>query len=171
LQQRLPLSDGQKPLRRHPSRPVTMIVPFAAGGPADSLARPLAERMRAPFGRTIVIENVTGAGGSIGVGKVAQAAPDGYTIGIGNWSTHVVNGVVYPLSYGRSSRPLACGGRASSLLLTISCTSWLGLPRLPRLSCAVRQISGAGTKPGDDTRVLFTPILCSALTPVPWGRS
>lgn len=83
----------------YPSRPVTMIVPFAAGGPTDSLARTLGERMRVPLGHAIIIENVTGAGGSIGVGKVAQAAPDGYTIGIGNWSTHVVNGAIYPLSY------------------------------------------------------------------------
>jgi tripartite-type tricarboxylate transporter receptor subunit TctC len=83
----------------YPSRPVTMIVPFAAGGPTDSLARTLAERMRVPLGQAVIIENITGAGGSTGVGKVAQATPDGYTIGIGNWSTHVVNGVVYPLSY------------------------------------------------------------------------
>jgi tripartite-type tricarboxylate transporter receptor subunit TctC len=72
-----------------PSRPVTMIVPFAAGGPTDSLARTLAERMRVPLGHAIVIENVTDVGGSTGVGKVAQAAPDGHTIRIGNWSTHV----------------------------------------------------------------------------------
>lgn len=83
----------------YPSRPVTVIVPFAAGGPTDMLARTLAERMRGPLGRPIVIENVTGAGGSIGVGRAAQSAPDGYTVGIGNWSTHVVNGAIYSLPY------------------------------------------------------------------------
>jgi len=83
----------------YPSRPVTMVVPFAAGGPTDTLARTLAERMRARLGKAVIIENVTGAGGSLGVGRVAHAAPDGYTISIGNWSTHVVNGAIYPLSY------------------------------------------------------------------------
>jgi tripartite-type tricarboxylate transporter receptor subunit TctC len=69
-----------------------MVVPFAAGGPTDSLAGTLAERMRGPLGCAVIIENVTGAGGSIGVAQVTRAAPDGYTVGIGNWSTHVVNG-------------------------------------------------------------------------------
>lgn len=83
----------------YPSRPITVVVPFAAGGPTDTLARTLAEQMRASLGQPIIIENVTGAGGSIGVGRVVRAAPDGYTIGIGNWSTHVVNGAIYPLAY------------------------------------------------------------------------
>src|SRR5262245_27241858 len=83
----------------YPSRQVTMIVPFAAGGPADTVARVVAERMRGPLGQTIVIENVGGAGGSIGVGRVARAAPDGYTFGIGISNTHVVNPVIYNLPY------------------------------------------------------------------------
>jgi tripartite-type tricarboxylate transporter receptor subunit TctC len=83
----------------YPSRPVTIVVPFAAGGPADTLARTLAERMRVSLGQTVIIENATGAGGSLGVGRVARAAPDGHTVGIGNWSTHVVNGAIYTLSY------------------------------------------------------------------------
>ena len=81
----------------YPSRPITLVVPFAAGGPTDTLARMLGERMRAIARADRVIENVTGAGGSIGVGRVARAAPDGYTVGIGHWSTHVVNGAIYPL--------------------------------------------------------------------------
>jgi tripartite-type tricarboxylate transporter receptor subunit TctC len=76
-----------------------MIVPFSAGGPMDVLARILAERMKVPLGQTVIIENVTGAGGSIGVGRVAHAAPDGYTLSIGHWSTHVLNGAVYRLQY------------------------------------------------------------------------
>ena len=59
----------------------------------------MAERMRAPLGQTIIVENVTGAAGTIGVGKVARAAPDGYTISIGHWGTHVVNGAIYRSNY------------------------------------------------------------------------
>lgn len=83
----------------YPSRAVVMIVPFGAGGPVDTVARTLAERMRVPLGQQVVIENVTGASGTIGVGRVARAAPDGYTVSIGNWPTHVVNGAVFALQY------------------------------------------------------------------------
>ena len=76
-----------------------MIVPFAAGGPADTVARVMAERMRTSLGQTVVIENVAGAGGSIGVGRIARAAPDGYTFGMGISSTQVVNPVIYALPY------------------------------------------------------------------------
>jgi tripartite-type tricarboxylate transporter receptor subunit TctC len=83
----------------YPSRPITMVVPFAAGGPTDTLARIVGERMRQALGQSIIIENTTGAAGSIAVGRVVRAAPDGYTLGIGHWSTHVVNGAIYPLPY------------------------------------------------------------------------
>src|ERR1700753_2398946 len=83
----------------YPSRPITMVVPFAAGGPTDTVARIISERMRQSLGQMIVIENTTGAAGSLGVGRVARAAPDGYTVSIGHWSTHVVNGAIYPLGY------------------------------------------------------------------------
>jgi tripartite-type tricarboxylate transporter receptor subunit TctC len=83
----------------YPSRPITLVVPFPAGGPVDVLARFLAERMRAPLGQPFVIENVSGAAGSIGVGRVARAAPDGYTLIIGITSTHVFNGAMYSLQY------------------------------------------------------------------------
>ena len=87
------------PAQVYPSRPITMVVPFAAGGPVDTVARILSEPMRATLGQSIIVENVTGAAGSIGVGRVARAAPDGYTLSIGHWSTHVVNGAIYPLQY------------------------------------------------------------------------
>jgi tripartite-type tricarboxylate transporter receptor subunit TctC len=87
------------PAQVYPSRPITMVVPFAAGGPVDTVARILSEPMRAALGQSIIVENVTGAAGSIGVGRVARAAPDGYTLSIGHWSTHVVNGAIYPLPY------------------------------------------------------------------------
>jgi len=83
----------------YPTRPITMIVPFAAGGPTDVLARIMAEGMRASLGQTVLIENATGAAGSIGVGKAVRAAPDGYTLSIGHWSTHVINGAIYNLPY------------------------------------------------------------------------
>jgi tripartite-type tricarboxylate transporter receptor subunit TctC len=76
----LPVASRTAMAQAYPSRSITMVVPFAAGGPVDTLARILAERMRASLGQTVVIENVTGAGGSIGTGRVARAAPDGYTL-------------------------------------------------------------------------------------------
>jgi tripartite-type tricarboxylate transporter receptor subunit TctC len=85
--------------QNYPNRPITIIVPFAAGGPTDVLARVLGERMRAALGQPVLIENVTGAGGSIGVGRVVSSAPDGYTISIGHFGTHVANGAIYPLKY------------------------------------------------------------------------
>src|SRR5258707_14979934 len=81
-----------------PSRQITLIVPFPPGGSTDVAARIMAERMRVPLGQSIIIENVGGAGGSIGVGRVARAAPDGYTIDIGQWDTHV-GSIIYQLDY------------------------------------------------------------------------
>jgi tripartite-type tricarboxylate transporter receptor subunit TctC len=82
----------------YPSRQITLVVPFPPGGSTDAAARILAERMRASLGQPIVIENVGGAGGSIAVGRVARAAPDGYTIDIGQWDTHV-GSIIYKLDY------------------------------------------------------------------------
>ena len=82
----------------YPSRPITLVVPFPPGGSTDAAARIMAERMRAPLGQPIVIENVGGAGGSIAVGRVARAAPDGYTFDIGQWDTHV-GSIIYKLDY------------------------------------------------------------------------
>jgi tripartite-type tricarboxylate transporter receptor subunit TctC len=83
----------------YPSRPVTVIVPVPPGGVADPIARILADHMSAQLGQPMVIENVTGAGGSIGVARAARAAPDGYTLSIGNWLSHVGASAVYPVSY------------------------------------------------------------------------
>jgi tripartite-type tricarboxylate transporter receptor subunit TctC len=82
-----------------PSRPVTIVVPFSAGGPTDAMARILAERMKVSLGQAVVIEDITGAAGSIGVGRVVHSAPDGYTISIGHLGTHVANGAIYRLNY------------------------------------------------------------------------
>ncbi len=83
----------------YPARPITIVVPFPAGGPTDAVGRIVAERMRTSLGQSVIIENVAGAGGSIGIGRVARAAPDGYTIALGIWSTQVVNAAIYALSY------------------------------------------------------------------------
>src|SRR5471032_600511 len=82
-----------------PSRPITIIVPFSAGGPSDVMTRILAERMKVTLGETLLIENVTGAGGSIGVGRAVRSKPDGYTISFGHLGTHVANGAIYKLGY------------------------------------------------------------------------
>src|SRR5712691_6321269 len=76
---------GPAAAQTYPSRPVMMIVPLATGGSTDTIGRIMAEGMRAFLGQPVIVENVTGAGGSIGVGRVARSAPDGYTIGIGHW--------------------------------------------------------------------------------------
>jgi tripartite-type tricarboxylate transporter receptor subunit TctC len=82
-----------------PSRPITMIVPFAAGGPTDTIARVIADRMGRSLGQAVVIENLTGAGGTIAAGRVARAAADGYTLDLATWSTHVVTPVIYKVQY------------------------------------------------------------------------
>jgi len=87
------------PAQLYPSRPITMIVPYPAGGLFDALARILAEPMRVALAQAVVIENVGGAGGSIAVGRVARAAPDGYTLAIGSADQFVVNAAIYPLPY------------------------------------------------------------------------
>jgi tripartite-type tricarboxylate transporter receptor subunit TctC len=83
----------------YPSRPITMIVPFPAGGATTTLARVLAEHMKETLGQPVVVENVGGAGGSIGVSRSARAAPDGYLLSFGNWASHVGAGAVYPVAY------------------------------------------------------------------------
>ena len=82
-----------------PTRPVTLVVPFSAGGPTDTIARIMAERMAKSLGQTVVVENVTGAGGNIAVGRVVRAAPDGYLVSIGHIGPHVINGAMYHLEY------------------------------------------------------------------------
>ena len=92
------LLAGAAQAQTYPSRPVTLIVPFPPGGSTDTAARIIGERMRQALGQPVIIENVGGAGGSIAVARLARAAPDGYTIDIGQWDTHVGN-IIYPLNY------------------------------------------------------------------------
>jgi tripartite-type tricarboxylate transporter receptor subunit TctC len=95
----LAASLGGASAQTYPTRPITMIVPFAAGGPTDRIARIVAEGMRPTLGQPIVIEDVSGASGTIGVGRAVRAAPDGYTLSGGMWATHVLNGAVFALPY------------------------------------------------------------------------
>src|SRR4051812_4630936 len=90
---------GVAAAQNFPSRPITIIVPFSAGGPSDAMARILAERMKVTLGETLLVENVTGAGGSIGVGRAVRSPPDGYTISFGHLGTHVANGAIYKLGF------------------------------------------------------------------------
>jgi tripartite-type tricarboxylate transporter receptor subunit TctC len=90
---------GAAGAQAYPSRPIMLIVPLATGGSTDVIARIMAEGMRASLGQPVIVENVTGAGGSIGVGRVVRSAPDGYTFGIGQWGTNMANGAIYPLQY------------------------------------------------------------------------
>ncbi len=104
----------------YPTRPIVIVNPFAAGGPTDALVRILSERMRVSLGQPLIVENVTGGAGTIGVGRVARAAPDGYTVSVGHWSTHVINGALYPLPYDllRDLEPIALLTSYPMLLLT-----------------------------------------------------
>jgi tripartite-type tricarboxylate transporter receptor subunit TctC len=95
----LPAASRMVWAQTYPSRPITMVVPYPAGGSTDVVARMLSEHMRGTLGQPIIVENVGGASGSIGVGRVARARPDGYAIILGNSVTHVLNGAVYPVQY------------------------------------------------------------------------
>jgi tripartite-type tricarboxylate transporter receptor subunit TctC len=103
-----------------PSRPITMIVPFLAGNGNDILGRAIAERMRSPLGQPVIVENVSGANGSIGVGRIAHAAPDGYTVGLGAWGTHVLNAALYTLTYDtlRDFEPVSLIGDTPMLIVS-----------------------------------------------------
>ena len=95
----LPAVSHVAKAQNYPSRPITMVVPFAAGGPTDTIARILADGMRSALAQPIIIENIPGASGSTGVGRAARATADGHTLSLGNWPTHVVNGAIYTLTY------------------------------------------------------------------------
>jgi tripartite-type tricarboxylate transporter receptor subunit TctC len=95
----LTAATGVTEAQIYPSRPITMVVPFPPGGAATTLARLLAEHMRGSLGQPVIVENVPGAGGTIGVGRVARAAPDGSMLSFGNWASHVGASAIYPIQY------------------------------------------------------------------------
>jgi tripartite-type tricarboxylate transporter receptor subunit TctC len=90
---------GSATAQVYPSRPVTMVAPFPAGSPVDIVARIVGERLRVSLGQPVIVENVTGAAGTLGVGRVARAAADGYTVSVGNISSHVLTGAIYAVQY------------------------------------------------------------------------
>jgi tripartite-type tricarboxylate transporter receptor subunit TctC len=116
----LPASSRFGWAQAYPSRPITMIVPFSAGGPTDVVMRIVAEGMKASLGQTIIIENVAGADGTIGVGRAARAAPDGYTLSAGQLGTHVLNGAIYSLRYNlvEDFEPISLLGSNAYILIT-----------------------------------------------------
>src|SRR6266576_6805041 len=111
---------GTATAQEYPSRPITIVVAFAAGGPTDVVARVVGERMARPLGQAVIIENVTGADGVIGTGRVARAQPDGYTLNAGTLASNVLNGAAYPLSYDlvKDFEPIALLSTNPYLLIT-----------------------------------------------------
>jgi tripartite-type tricarboxylate transporter receptor subunit TctC len=95
----LPITSGFAWAQAYPTRPITIVVPFAVGGATDAIGRIVADGIKNSIGRPVIVENVTGAGGTIAVGRAARAAPDGYTLSLGNNGSHVVTGAIYALHY------------------------------------------------------------------------
>jgi tripartite-type tricarboxylate transporter receptor subunit TctC len=95
----LPVVSRMAWAQAYPSRAITIVIGYAAGGPTDTRVRILAQHMRATLGQSVIVENMTGASGSLAIARVGRAVPDGYTLSSGDWGTHVVNGAVYTLQY------------------------------------------------------------------------
>jgi tripartite-type tricarboxylate transporter receptor subunit TctC len=164
-------SIGTATAQVYPSRSVTMVVPFPAGGSTDAIGRILSEHMQVSLGQSIVIENVGGAGGSIGVGRVARAAPDGYTIEMGQWDTHVANAATYTLSYDvvKDFEPVALISSNPFLILakkTVPANDLQGLIAWLKtnpdkasqgVATAGQQVAGFLFRKETDTRFAFVP--------------
>jgi tripartite-type tricarboxylate transporter receptor subunit TctC len=168
----IPLLAGLRSLRAqaYPSRPITLVVPFPPGGSTDVAGRILADRMAAVLGQPVIVENVGGAGGSIGLGRVARAAPDGYTIDIGQWDTHVA-GIIYNLNYDLQTAfaPIGLVSINPQLLVArkafpaddlSSVVAWMkahpGAAKLVN-QVAAAQVGGLLLEKLTDTKVLFVP--------------
>src|SRR4029079_7679126 len=121
----LALLAVQAEAETYPSRPITIIVPTTAGGPPDTLARLIAEPMRSVLRQPVIVEDVTGAGSTIGVARVARAAPDGYTLSIGHLNSHVFSSLTYSTNYDvlNDFEPIA--------LLTVAPMAFYGRSGLP----------------------------------------
>ena len=133
----------------YPSRPITIVVPFPAGGSIDTVARVIGERMKSSLGQAVVVENTTGAGGSIGARRVARAVPDGYTLGIGNLSTHVINGATYALDYDvvKDFEPVSLLTTEPMILAarkTLPATDLKGLIAWLKVNLATAAVGGTG---------------------------
>jgi tripartite-type tricarboxylate transporter receptor subunit TctC len=116
----LPAASRLAWAQTYPSRPITMVVGYGVGGPSDTIARIIAERMKPALGQPIVVENITGAAGSIGMGRLARAVSDGYTIGLGDWSTLCVNAAMYnlPCDVVKDFAPISLLPNAPQIIVT-----------------------------------------------------
>jgi len=167
----LPAVSRAAQAQTYPARPITLIVPFPPGGSTDPAGRILAARMAEQLGQPVIVENVGGAGGSIGVGRLAHAAPDGYTIDIGQWDTHVLNGVIYNLNYDLQTdfAPIGLITLNPELLLARntfagddlkSVSAWIKAhPGEAKFASpgAAAQLVGLSLEKLTDTKVLFIP--------------
>jgi tripartite-type tricarboxylate transporter receptor subunit TctC len=142
----------------YPSRPITIICPFPAGSPVDTVARIVSERMKASLGQPFVIDNITGGGGTIGVARAARAAPDGYTVSVGNFSSHVVAGAIYPVQYDalKDLEPVALLASNPQLIVSTNALPARGLQDLVAWLQANPGKASAGTAgPGRMSRASF----------------
>jgi tripartite-type tricarboxylate transporter receptor subunit TctC len=117
------MADAQSGEKTFPTRPITLIVPFPAGGPSDALARAIVQPMAADLKQSIIVENVSGAGGTIGLSKFIRSPADGYTIGFGTIGTHVANVALYrklPYDPTADFEPIGLAGTASTVLIAKS---------------------------------------------------
>jgi tripartite-type tricarboxylate transporter receptor subunit TctC len=140
----------------YPTRPITIVVGYAAGGPTDTRTRIIAQYMKASLGQSVVVENITGASGSIGTARAARAAPDGYTISSGDWGTHVVNGAIYTLQYDllRDFEPVALLSSTPLLVITKSAVPATDLKELIAWLKANKDKVSYGTSgPGSPSQV------------------
>jgi tripartite-type tricarboxylate transporter receptor subunit TctC len=140
----------------YPSRPITIVSPFPAGSPVDTVARIVSERMKTSLGQAVVIDNVAGAGGTIGVARAARAAPDGYTVSLGNFSSHVVASAVYLLQYDvlKDFEPVALPASNPQLIVSTNALPATGLRGLVAWLQANPGKASAGTAgPGSISHV------------------
>jgi tripartite-type tricarboxylate transporter receptor subunit TctC len=157
-----------------PNHPVTLIVPASAGGPTDAIARVLSEPLTEKLGQTVVIDNVAGAGGTIGTGKVVRAAPDGYTLGIGQWSHYVLNGATYALSYDllKDFAPIQLLTNGPLLLVARKTLPANNLPELVAWLKANPDKASAGTggvgAPGHISGIFFQKLTGTSFAFVPY---
>jgi tripartite-type tricarboxylate transporter receptor subunit TctC len=155
----------------YPVRTITINVPFAAGGPTDTIARVVAQRMSAVLGQSIIIENVTGADGSLGVGRVARAAPDGYLLSVGQWSTHVLNGAAYVLPYDllNDFAPVALLATNPEVIVTYKGVPAANLNELIAwLKASPERAVGVGSMAHRVSAIYFQNITGTRLTLVPY---
>jgi tripartite-type tricarboxylate transporter receptor subunit TctC len=152
----LPAISRSARAQSYPSRPITIVVGYTAGGPTDTRTRIVAQHMKTSLGQSVVVENTTGASGSIGAGRVARAVPDGYTISSGDWSTHVVNGAIFALQYDVLSdfEPIALLSSTPLLIVSKSAVPATHLKELLAWLSANQEKASYGTSgPGSPSHI------------------